>query len=177
MRTSPSVLGAAIAAALLVGACASASEPDAAPSADVSAPDELALTETGDATGVIDPDDIPAGVDPGPTSDELEAEEAENRPDVEPGLLAMENADHSFEARYVDGTLSGSTGSLSVELGSMVAVSLVTDVTDSLVIDDLDLAAATNGDAAQLVFVAEEAGTFPVRLRSSGLLVAELVVG
>jgi hypothetical protein len=169
-----------IATCVCVAALAAACSSDAAGPAVTAdtQPAELALAD--DSSGATTPlteADLPDGVDNEPSAEELEAEGLIERPDVEPGVLAVENADVALEARMIDGVFTGSTGTVEIPLGSMVAYSVITPLNDNLVIEGYDLSVPTNGDIGQLLFVADTAGTFVVALEAEGLVVAEFVVG
>lgn len=76
------------------------------------------------------------------------------------------------------GAVSGDTGDVAVVLNSPVRVTVLADVVDTVVIDGYDLTFLTTiGSAAQLEFVADRPGAFPVRLEDSGLVLATLQVG
>ncbi|MFK8026260.1 MAG: hypothetical protein AB8G26_20055 [Ilumatobacter sp.] len=123
-------------------------------------------------------DDEDVSIDDPDVRDAVEEAEEEfrNRPDAEPGEIDLANADITFETRYLGGRLTGATGSESVERGSIVAYSVVTDLDDILTLDGTELREPTRADSAQLVLRADTAGTFTFLLEDSGIALFEIVV-
>lgn len=88
--------------------------------------------------------------------------------DIAEGDIGVETADFSFEARDLPAGISGVGESISVPIDSIVSFALVTDQVGELLIEEIGASAQTNGDAAQVVFVADEVGLFPIVLDVDG---------
>jgi hypothetical protein len=79
---------------------------------------------------------------------------------------------------FVDGVLTGDVGSVPVVLGSVVRLTLVTDVVDTVVIEGFDQTILTAvNQPTQIELLADEAGAFDVRLQDSGQVLTTLDVG
>jgi hypothetical protein len=79
---------------------------------------------------------------------------------------------------FVDGVLTGDVGAVPVALGSVVRLTLVTDVVDTAVVEGLNASVLTAADQpVQIELLADEAGEFDVRLQGSGKVLTTLDVG
>lgn len=78
---------------------------------------------------------------------------------------------------FVDGVLTGDVGTVPVQLGSLVRLTVVSDVADVVVVGGYGQSIRTAIDrAVQIEVLADMAGSFDVRLRDSGTLLTTLVV-
>ena len=76
-----------------------------------------------------------------------------------------------------DGVATGDTGEVPVRLNSLVRLSVITDATDVVVVEGYGQTVQTQPDrAVQLEILADEAGSFPVRLQDGRTLLSTLVV-
>lgn len=77
-----------------------------------------------------------------------------------------------------DGGVTGDTGEVRVNLGSLVRLTVLSDVSDVVVLEGYGQTVLTSVDqAVQLDVLADQRGTFDVRLRDSGMRLTTLVVG
>lgn len=78
---------------------------------------------------------------------------------------------------FIDGQLTGDVGNVPVVLGSMVRLTIVTDVVETVVVEGFEQQILTAADQpVQLELVAQEAGEFDVKLRESGKVLVTLDV-
>jgi hypothetical protein len=78
----------------------------------------------------------------------------------------------------IGGQLTGDVGSVPVALDSQVRLTVVTDVSDTVVVDGFGQSLLTTvGQPVQLELVADRAGEFPVRLQQAGTVLTTLTVG
>lgn len=78
---------------------------------------------------------------------------------------------------FRDGVVAGDTGQVPVKLNSLVRLSVISDVSDVIVVEGYDQTVQTAIEqAVQLEILADQPGSFPVRLRDEGTVLATLVV-
>ena len=100
-----------------------------------------------------------------------------NNPSVAEGLPDR-NAPQLVSVTFIDGQLTGDVGGVPVKLGSLVRVTVVTDVSETVVVEGFDARILTSIDQpVQLELLAQEAGEFDVRLEESGEVLTTLDVG
>jgi hypothetical protein len=79
---------------------------------------------------------------------------------------------------YLDGQVTGDGGRVPVRLGSLVRLTVVADVAETVVVEGFDQTFLTAVDQpVQIVLLAQRAGEFDVTLRESGETLTTLVVG
>ena len=103
-----------------------------------------------------------------------------NAPDVSTAL--PERPDRSIaqivNVSLLDGGVTGDIGEVAVQVGSLVRVTVLSDVADVVVVEGYGQTVQTAVDqAVQLELLADEAGSFDVTLRDSGQRLTTLVVG
>jgi hypothetical protein len=67
-------------------------------------------------------------------------------------------------------------GSTSLAQGQVVDLTVLSDVDDHVIIEALHLSTPLSGGSARLQFTATTAGTFPIRLRDTGIDLATLKI-
>ena len=116
------------------------------------------------------------GEDPRPSGDRPVLAEAEN-PSVADGV-ADPAAPRIINVVVTDGRRTGDTGVVEVDRNVPVRVVVISDRSDTLLVQGLDLRALATAEVpVQLDFVAERTGEFPIVLQDSGLELTRLRVG
>ena len=78
---------------------------------------------------------------------------------------------------FVDGVLTGDVGTVPVRLGSLMRLTVVSDVADVVLVEGYGQSIRTAIDrAVQIEVLADMAGSFDVRLTESGMQLTTLVV-
>jgi hypothetical protein len=115
------------------------------------------------------------GADPVPSGERPLLAEADN-PDVADSV-ADPTTPRIVSIVRTDGALTGDTGVVTVRRNVPVRLVVISDETDTVLVQGYDLTALATADVpVQLDFIADQAGDFPVVLRDSGVELTRLRV-
>lgn len=115
------------------------------------------------------------GEDPVPSGDRPITVPADN-PDVA-SAVADPSTPRIVSIVMTDGALTGDTGLVEIRRNAPVRLVVISDETDTVVVEGYDLTALVTAEAPmQLDFIADQSGTFRVVLRESGVELTTLKV-
>lgn len=116
-----------------------------------------------------------AGEDPVPSGDRPLTVPADN-PDVA-SAVADPSTPRIVSIVMTDGRLTGDTGVVEIRRNAPVRLVVISDQTDTAVVEGYDLTALVTAEAPmQLDFLADASGTFRVVLRESGVALTTLKI-